>query len=306
MKISLVIMAAGIGSRFGGGIKQLESVGPNGEIIMDYSIHDAIAAGFERIVFVIRRDVEAAFRAVIGHRVEALCARRGVEVAYVYQELDNLPAGVVLPEGRTKPWGTCHAVLCCRDAVDGPFGVINADDYYGKDAYKKLFAYLSSPAAAKDEFAMVAYPLASTLSKHGAVIRGVCRTDEAGYLTAMEEMPGIMWVDGQIRAHDGSVLQPKERISMNMWGFTPAIFPVLEEAFRRFAVRPGDDRLTRELVLPAFMGQLLQKQQVRIKMLTTDGLWLGVTYKEDVARVRSELIRLTAAGEYSSPLFGDM
>ena len=191
MKTALLIMAAGIGSRFGGGIKQLEKVGPGGEIIMDYSIHDAIAAGFDRIVFVIRRDIEKDFREIIGDRIERICQKAGVEVAYGFQELSDLPAGFSVPEGRGKPWGTGQAVLAARDVIREPFAVINADDYYGRAAFRRLHDFLCVPRSDR-EFCMAGFILKNTLSDNGAVTRGVCRVDEKGFLTDVEETSEIV------------------------------------------------------------------------------------------------------------------
>ena len=222
MKTTLVIMAAGIGSRFGGGIKQLAAVGPNGEIIMDYSIHDAIEAGFNKIVFIIRHDIEQAFREAIGDRIERICAGLGVELGYAFQELDALPAGVSVPEGRTKPWGTGQAVLACKDQLDGPFAVINADDYYGKEAFVQLYNFLQGYDAAKPgELCMAGFVLKNTLSDNGAVTRGICRMDENAFLTGVDETSGIEKTADGGAAAGGRAIDAESLVSMNMWGLTP-------------------------------------------------------------------------------------
>lgn len=305
MKITLVIMAAGMGSRFGGGIKQLEQVGPNGEILMDYSIHDAIQAGFGKIVFVIRRDIEQAFKTIIGDRIELLCARAGVEVAYAYQELDDLPGGFSVPEGRAKPWGTCHAVLACRDVVDGPFAVINADDYYGKETYRAAYRFLSNSDGGCD-FCMVGFVLKNTLSENGGVSRAVCIMDDDHNLERVEETRGIMRVGDRVLSDSGRVLDPEGYISMNIWGLTPQVFPLLQREFEAFLSAPDTDLLKGELVLPVFFNRLLSTGEITVKMLPTNDSWMGVTFKEDVPKVKADLHRLIQAGEYSADLFSDL
>lgn len=302
MDTALVIMAAGIGSRFGGGIKQLESVGPNGEIIMDYSIHDALEAGFNKIVFIIRRDIEADFRAIIGDRIEAVCAKRGVEVAYAFQSLDAVPEGVTVPEGRTKPWGTGQAVLAARDVVDRPFVVINADDYYGKEAFVKLHAFLSEGG---EDYAMAGFILKNTLSENGGVTRGVCQMDEKGFLTNVVETSNIVKTDDGA-AVDGVSVDAESLVSMNMWGLRPEFMELLEQGFREFFQGAAKENpLKAEYLLPIYVGQLLQQGRVNVRVLQTGDKWFGVTYREDKPAVTESFRRLIEAGVYTTPLFQD-
>ena len=212
-KISLVIMAAGIGSRFGGGIKQLEPVGPNGEIIMDYSIYDAIAAGFNKIIFIIRKDIEKDFKEVIGNRIEKICKKLNVEIHYAYQELKNIPSNFKVPEERKKPWGTGQAVLTCKKIIEEPFAVINADDYYGKDSFKKIYEFLSKT---DNEFCMVGFKLKNTLSDNGGVTRGICQVDENNYLTEIVETSNIIKI-GERAFADNKEVNIESSVSMNMW-----------------------------------------------------------------------------------------
>lgn len=303
MKTALVIMAAGIGSRFGGGIKQLEPVGPNGEIIMDYSIHDAIEAGFNKIVFIIRKDIEADFREVIGERIEAVCAQRDVEVAYAFQSLDAIPEGNVVPEGRTKPWGTGQAVLTVKDVVREPFAVINADDYYGKEAFVKLHAFLREPGA-DNAFCMAGFILKNTLSENGGVTRGVCKVDRNGYLTDVVETSNIVKTPEGAEVN-GQAVDPDSYVSMNMWGLRPAFMELLEqgfEAFFRTAVK--ENPLKAEYLLPIYIGQLLREGRVSVRVLETTDKWFGVTYREDKPAVVESFRKLIADGVYTVPLFG--
>ena len=306
MKTALVIMAAGIGSRFGGGIKQLAPIGPNGEIIMDYSIHDAIAAGFNKIVFIIRKDIEADFREVIGDRIEALCRRLGVEVQYVFQRLDDLPQGVSLPEGRKKPWGTGQAILTCRGVVQEPFGVINADDYYGREGFKKLHGFLaaSTPEQA-DAYCMVAFQLGKTLSENGGVARGVCRVNEEGYLTDVNETFNIVRM-GQAAASGDLPLALDMPVSMNMWGLTPQFIEYLATGFTTFFSTIGGNELKAEYLLPNVIGELLHKGVVTVKVLHTPDQWFGVTYKEDKDAVVASMRALIERGVYQADLFSDL
>lgn len=302
MDTALVIMAAGIGSRFGGGIKQLESVGPNGEIIMDYSIHDALEAGFNKIVFIIRRDIEADFREVIGDRIEAICAKKGVEVAYAFQSLDAVPEGVTVPEGRTKPWGTGQAVLAAREVVDRPFVVINADDYYGKEAFVKLHAFLCEEGE-QNTYAMAGFVLKNTLSENGGVTRGVCRMDAEGYLTDVVETSNIVKTAGGAEV-DGVSVDAESLVSMNMWGLRPEFMETLDQGFQAFfqgAAR--ENPLKAEYLLPIYIGQLLQQGKVRVQVLQTGDKWFGVTYREDKPAVVESFRRLVEAGVYTVPLF---
>ena len=302
MDTALVIMAAGIGSRFGGGIKQLEPVGPSGEIIMDYSIYDALEAGFNKLVFIIRKDIEADFRQVIGDRIEKVCVDKGVKVAYAFQSMDDLPEGVTVPEGRKKPWGTGQAVLAARQVVDCPFAVINADDYYGKEAYVKLHDFLCKDTPS-NAFAMAGFVLANTLSENGGVTRGVCQMDAWGYLADVVETKDIVKTpDGaQVR---GVPVDPRSLVSMNMWGLKPEFMDTLEQGFREFFQGAAKaDPLKAEYLLPIYIGQLLRDKKVTVRVLPTSEKWFGVTYREDKPAVVESFQKLIAEGVYTSPLF---
>ena len=307
MKTTLVIMAAGIGSRFGGGIKQLAAVGPNGEIIMDYSIHDAIEAGFDKIVFIIRHDIEQAFRQAIGDRIERICAGLGVELGYAFQELDALPAGVALPEGRTKPWGTGQAVLACKDQLDGPFAVINADDYYGKEAFVQLYNFLQGYDAAKPgELCMAGFVLKNTLSDNGAVTRGICRMDENAFLTGVDETSGIEKTADGGAAAGGRAIDAESLVSMNMWGLTPGFVGMLQDGFVEFFGNIAGNELKAEYLLPIFIDELLKAGKVTVKVLPTHDRWFGVTYQEDKPVVIESFAKLIEAGVYRKDLFSDL
>ena len=311
MKTSLVIMAAGIGSRFGGGIKQLAPVGRNGEIIMDYSIHDAIEAGFNKIIFIIRKDIEYAFKEAIGDRIEKICDSLGVEIAYAYQELGNLPEGVELPADRTKPWGTGQAVLACKDVLHEPFAVINADDYYGKEAFVKLHDFLEGYTPEKaDEYCMAGFILKNTLSENGAVTRGICETNAEEYLTAVHETSNIVkTADGAAVDNDGekTAIDPESYVSMNMWGLTPEFVQILDDGFKEFFETMGDkDVLKAEYLLPIYIDELLQAGKVSVKVLDSHDKWFGVTYKEDKDYVVESFGKLIDAGVYAEDLFSDL
>uniref|UniRef100_UPI003FEFFE88 nucleotidyltransferase family protein n=2 Tax=Gemmiger TaxID=204475 RepID=UPI003FEFFE88 len=234
MKTALVIMAAGIGSRFGGGIKQLAAVGPNGEIIMDYSIHDAIEAGFDKIVFIIRHDIEEAFKEAIGDRIEKICADLGVEIDYAFQALENVPEGYSVPEGRSKPWGTGQAVLACKGIIKEPFAVINADDYYGKEAFVQLHSFLQGYTPAEPgKLSMAGFVLKNTLSDNGAVTRGICQMNDQHYLTGVLETSGIEKT-AEGAAAGGKTIDVESLVSMNMWGLTPEFVDLLDAGFVEF------------------------------------------------------------------------
>ena len=300
-------MAAGIGSRFGGGIKQLAPVGLNGEIIMDYSIHDAIEAGFNKIVFIIRKDIEDAFKEAIGDRIEEICKNLNVEIAYAYQELNALPEGVELPADRTKPWGTGQAVLACKDVLHEPFVVINADDYYGKEAFVKLHGFLEKYTPEKaNEFCMAGFILKNTLSENGAVTRGVCKVNEEGYLTGVDETSNIVKTSEGAGVDNEGTLTPidaESYVSMNMWGLTPEFLDVVETGFADFLknVKPGD--IKAEYLLPGIIDELLKSGKATVRVLETKDKWFGVTYKEDKQSVVDSFKKLIADGVYNEKLF---
>ena len=304
MKTTLVIMAAGIGSRYGGGIKQLASVGTNGEIIMDYSIHDALEAGFNKIVFIIRHDLEKDFKEIIGKRIEKLC-----EVEYVYQEADDLPNGYKKPENRTKPWGTGQAILACKGVVCEPFAIINADDYYGKDAYKKLYNYLTGEHKGdkKYNFCMAGFILKNTLSDNGVVTRGICQEDENGYLTGVVETKNIAkTADGgaYVANPDGTSIPLDEnaRVSMNMWGVTPDFIDDLESGFADF-LENNINNPSAEYLLPTIIDDMISKKLADVKVLPTNDKWFGITYKEDKTAVTQAFAELIEKGVYKPNLF---
>ncbi len=297
-KTALVIMAAGIGSRFGGGIKQLAPVGPNGEIIMDYSIHDALEAGFNKIVFIIRRDLEKDFREVIGNRIEQLC-----EVVYAFQELDSLPEGFHVPEGRTKPWGTGQAVLMCKGILKEPFAVINADDYYGKQAFVLVHDYLAEHANDRYQYCMAGFILKNTLSDNGGVTRGICHINGSGQLVDITETHNIVKCPGgaKIDKTDESV-DVESLVSMNMWGLTPEFLDVLESGFEEFLNNLPKEDSKAEYLLPTIIDGMLKSRQAAVTVLQTKDKWFGVTYAEDKQSVKEAFIRLIADGVYKSPL----
>lgn len=296
-------MAAGIGSRFGGGIKQLEPVGPNGEIIMDYSIHDALEAGFNDIVFIIRKDLEKDFKEVIGDRIA-----KKAKVSYAFQEMDDLPEGFSKPEGRKKPWGTGQAILVCKDIIKNPFVVINADDYYGKEAFAKVHNYLVQDKEKNSmlDFCMAGFILSNTLSENGGVTRGVCQVDENDMLTGVIETHDITKGEDGAQIPDGNggyqTIDGNSRVSMNMWGFTPEILEELEKGFSIFLENLTPDDIKSEYLLPTIVDQLIQSKKAQVKVLETKDRWFGVTYKEDKQVVVDSFRRLIEEGVYASPL----
>lgn len=298
--ITLVVMAAGIGSRFSGGIKQLEPVGPCGQLIIDYSIYDALKAGFNKVVFVIRRDLENDFKEVIGNRIA-----KYVEVDYVFQELSDVPEKhMEKAKKRKKPWGTGHAVLCCEDIVKEPFLVINADDYYGKEAYVKAYKYLAEHKTGKNRLSlcMVGFILKNTLSENGGVTRGVCKVDDNHILTDIVETHNIVKTDGGIRAENRSgwmLIDAESEVSMNMWGFFPEIFDVLKRGFEEFLDNVGEADKAGEYLLPTIIGSLVKAGKANVTVLQSQDKWFGVTYREDKKTVMEELKELTDAGNYS-------
>lgn len=307
---TLMIMAAGIGSRFGGGIKQLEPVGPHGEIIMDYSIHDALEAGFDKIVFIIRRDLEQDFKEIIGNRIEKIAP-----VAYAFQELNDLPAGYQVPAGRTKPWGTGQAVLCARKLIQEPFLVINADDYYGKEGFQKIHSWMtggSGDASAQIQdnaydICMGGFVLSNTLSENGGVTRGVCRVHEDGTLKQVTETYNIHWENGRLLAQDDRgnpvSVEPDQKVSMNMWGLPPEFMDELERGFPAFLDGLKDGDVKSEYLLPRIIDQLVGEGRARVRVLETRDRWFGVTYKEDKPAVTAAIRNLIQTGVYEERLF---
>ena len=304
-KTSLVIMAAGIGSRFGGGIKQLAPVGPSGEIIMDYSIHDALEAGFDKIIFIIRKDLEKDFKEIIGNRIEKI-----TEVEYAFQAIDNLPEGFSVPEGRTKPWGTGQAVLSCKGLLEEPFVVINADDYYGPEAFKVIYEYLSTHQdGAVYDYCMVSYLLKNTVSENGTVSRGVCVVNPDGTLHSVTERTGIETYEGGIRCTalvgEGTDDLPVEApVSMNLWGFGKSF---LDEADRRFAgwLRENlpKNPLKCEYFLPTVASELIDEGKAAVTVLKSTDKWYGVTYREDKPTVVAAIAQKTQEGLYPEDLW---
>ena len=302
-RATLVIMAAGIGSRFGGGIKQLAPIGPNGEIIMDYSVYDAIEAGFDKVVFVIRKDLEKDFKEVIGNRIA-----QKVEVAYAYQEVSDIPAEYAEKfVGRTKPWGTGQAILCCKDVVSEPFLVINADDYYGKEAYVKVHDYLiqEQPDDGILHICMAGFRLGNTLSDNGSVTRGVCHIEE-GALTGVTETHNIFkTADGAEARNDDKVekLDVKSLVSMNMWGLTPVFMDTLEKGFVDFLSEIKEGDIKKEYLLPEMIDRLIKEGKAKVDVLETKDTWFGVTYQEDKAAVTEAFANLVKSGVYPSNLY---
>ena len=305
MTYDLVVLAAGMGSRFGG-LKQIEPVGPGGELVIEYSAHDAHRAGFGRVVFVIRRDIEATFRAAVGRRLEAR-----MDVAYVFQELGDLPLPYTPPPGREKPWGTGQAVLAAESAVREPFAVINADDFYGASAYQALAGHFRDAAAAeatriRPAYALVGYPLRQTLSEHGAVNRGVCITDAAGRLSGIDEVMKIERTpDGRVRYPlawgEWRQLSGDETVSMTFFGFTPVFFGQLRGLFGDFLGKYGRS-MTAEFYLPVAVGELLKASYAEMRLLKSEDAWFGMTYRQDVTVARATLRRLIDQGVYPERL----
>ena len=296
METSLVIMAAGIGSRYGSGIKQLEPLGPSGELIMDYSIYDALEAGFQKVVFVIRREMEAYFRRMVGDRTE-----RKAKVAYAFQELSDLPQGFT-PGERTKPWGTGQAVLAAKDVIKTPFIVINADDYYGKEGFKAVHEYLVNGGKS----CMAGFVLKNTLSDNGGVTRGICKMDEQNNLTEVVETKNIVKTATGAEA-DGVAVDVNSLVSMNMWGLTPEFLDVLEDGFKEFFKKevPGNP-LKAEYLIPIFIGELLEQGKMSVKVLRTNDTWYGMTYHEDVVAVKDSFKTMLENGVYKADLFSDL
>lgn len=301
MKTTLIIMAAGIGSRFGTGIKQLAKMNDNGALIIDYSIYDAKAAGFDKVVFIIRKDIEAEFKEAIGDRIA-----KQIEVSYVYQDVKDLPDGFTCPEDRIKPWGTGHAVLCAMEAVNEPFAIINADDYYGKEAFVSLHDYLLNEYNDGDNsnLAMAGFVLKNTLSENGAVTRGVCVTDDNQMLEQVLETKGIGYVDGALTCDDEavkSILTPDTKVSMNMWAGSPVLFEQLERGFKEFLkanINEGS-----EFLIPIYVDEMLKKGETTVKVIETQDKWIGITYQEDKELAQESFKQMSKNGIYPERLW---
>jgi dTDP-glucose pyrophosphorylase len=296
-KPTLLVLAAGMGSRYGG-LKQIDPVGPTGETIIDYSIYDAMRAGFGKLVFVIRQDIEQQFREVVGSRFE-----QRIAVDYVFQELNKLPAGYSLPAGRTKPWGTTHAILMAEHAIKEPFAAINADDFYGQNAYKLVAQHLNSGTT---DYAMAGFILKNTLSDHGSVARGVSRTDANQYLTSVVEMMKIERDGAAAKNTDaeGKITQltGEEAVSMNFWGFTPALFPQIKARFESFLKKSGQEQKS-ECYIPSTVNDLVTSGEAKVKVLRSPDSWFGVTYREDRPQVVESIRKLIAKGDYPERLW---
>ena len=299
MKPTLVVLAAGMGSRYGG-LKQVDPVGPSGEAILDYSVFDAIRVGFGKVVFVIRKDFEAEFKEKVGKKYEGHIA-----VDYCYQDLADLPAPFVVPEGRTKPWGTAHATRAARNVVHEPFAVINADDFYGRDAMAKLGAYLSSVDPSSLHLCMVGYRLDLTLSENGSVARGICNVTADGRLAGVTEMTKLVKA-GDVAENREDEANPVKvpldaRVSMNCWGFTPKLFEELEARFAKFLAARGTE-MKSEWYIPFVVDELIKEGKADCRVLPTDSSWFGVTYRDDKPHVMAEIKKLVDAGEYPANL----
>ena len=290
-----------MGSRYGG-LKQIEGVGPGGETLLDYSVYDAAQCGFNRVVFVIRRDFEEEFKDRVGRRYEDR-----LDVGYAFQQLNDLPDGFSVPEGRTKPWGTGHAILAARHAVDSPFVAINADDFYGRESYRLLYRHLTSPAGeGRGEFSMAGFRLDQTLSDHGTVTRGVCQSDANGFLVGVEEYfdlhPEGSKVKGRNQSGQERAFSGQDSVSMNCWGFNASIFPMLQEGFEAFLQQAGTQEKS-EYLIPNAVGGWIREGKARVRVLPTSEKWAGMTYPEDKQRVADYLKGLVARGVYPNPLF---
>lgn len=305
VKPTLVILAAGMGSRYGG-LKQIDPIDEQGHKIIDFSIYDAMHAGFGKVVFIIKKELEGDFRSCVGDAVSA-----HIPVEYVYQELTDVPEGFIMPEGRIKPWGTTHALMCCRDVVKEPFAVINADDYYGKSAYTTLVQYLASPDKRGDKpgYAMVGYQLKNTLTDKGSVARGCCMTDREGYLTEIVERTRIIKTEeGAAYTEDDGVTYTKldmdTLVSMNMWALFPEIFEQFDTALKRFfREEVAKNPMKAECLIPTEMGRLLEADQATVKVLSSADRWFGVTYQEDRPMVRDSIRELKDRGVYPGKLW---
>ncbi|HEY5779928.1 MAG TPA: sugar phosphate nucleotidyltransferase [Terrimicrobiaceae bacterium] len=299
-KQTLLVLAAGMGSRYGG-LKQVDPMGPSGETLLDYSVFDAVQAGFDRVVFIIRRDIEEEFREKVGARYKG-----NVPVDYAFQQLDFLPNGFSVPADRKKPWGTAHAVWCAREAITEPFAAINADDFYGRETYEVIGRFLKAAQPEGANFAMAGYRLDHTLSEHGSVARGVCQVDSNRRLITISECTGIERADGEIvqKEADGSAqkFRGDEPVSMNFWGLTPAIFPLVEEQLVAFLSTSSSDPKA-ECYIPEAIGALIARDQATLDVLPTNADWFGVTYREDKPQVMQALKKLHSEAAYPTPLW---
>jgi len=304
MNPTLLILAAGMGSRYGG-LKQIEPFGPNGETLMDYSLHDALEAGFEKVVFVIRRDFEASFREAVGMKYE-----KRTHVEYVFQEIADLPAGFSQPFERSKPWGTAHAVWAAREVVHEPFASINADDYYGRNSFKLVAQHLMRPAATMriPEYCMVGFRILQTLSEHGAVARALCEMDDQGFLKAVVERTGVEKSNNTAKFIDETgclrILTGDVTVSMNLWGFPPSVFEQLARHFTKFLKMHNRARETAEFFIPLAVDGILKERSAKVRVLPTPDTWFGVTYQEDRPRVVAKISEMVERGDYPSPLWG--
>lgn len=299
----LIVMAAGMGSRYGG-LKQMDPVGSAGELIIDFSLYDAVMAGFKKVIFIIKKEMEEDFRALIDNR-----SGRFIEVEYAFQDINDLPAGYTVPEGRVKPWGTSHAVLTCKDMVDGPFAVINADDYYGSGAFHSMHEFLEhAEDGAQYGYSMIGYLLENTLTENGHVARGVCETTEDGYLKRITERTKIMWREGEIQytenEEDWFSVPRGTTVSMNFWGFTPSMLKEIEDRFPAFLDKAlAENPMKGEFLLPLTVDQLLKENKAKVKILPSADRWFGVTYKEDRESVVNALQSMKDKGLYPEKLW---
>lgn len=299
--ITLVILAGGMGSRFGG-LKQIEPMGPNGEFIIDYSIYDAIKAGFNKVIFLIKKENFEVFKETIGKRVEP-----HVKVEYIFQELDSIPTSLEIPSDRVKPLGTAHAILCIKNFVNEPFAMINADDFYGRDAFEKAYRYLSNVEIDSDNYGMIGYKVDNTLTENGSVKRGVCKVDGDNYLVNITESK-VEKIDGIITAsplngRDPFIVDKDDTVSMNFLLFTPTIFKYLGEKFPAFLEKNRDNLLTSEYLIPDVLQELVSEGTAKTKVISTEASWYGVTYKEDTPSVRAAISGLIDDGEYNYNLW---
>lgn len=297
---TLVILAAGMGSRYGG-MKQIDGVGNHGEPIIEFSIYDARQAGFENVVLIIKREHEEAFKQALTNKLEGK-----INVRFAYQDICNIPEGFTVPEGRVKPWGTTHALLACKGIVDGPFAIINADDFYGRDAYKVIYDFLTTEVK-DNQYAMVGYPCINTLTDNGTVTRGLCQEDENKCLASIVEIQKIAKKDGHAVYEDNGEwkeISDNSLVSMNFWGFTPAIFKDMEEIFTKFLQEHLEENpLKCEHVIPTAVGTLVAENKCSVKMLSSKDAWFGVTYKEDKPNVMQKIQEMKDAGIYPDQLW---